>query len=131
MFRNLLFLDELHGSGHSLLRTTLTRTRIRTCPSHHLSNAQPTFPRHAASDFSKTASNRLTVMVEGGEATLCSLIDIDEGFFDDQIFRDRVLAALAAGRDGSVASEGDYIHFLDSATREETQQARASAAAWA
>ncbi|KAJ4143318.1 hypothetical protein NW765_000460 [Fusarium oxysporum] len=70
-------------------------------------------PRHAASDFSKTASNRLTMMAEADETTLCSYnfrtnrttrsfgtddeLDVDH--------RERALTALTARRSIALSSE--------------------------
>ncbi|KAM5386914.1 hypothetical protein ACJZ2D_000207 [Fusarium nematophilum] len=66
-------------------------------------------PRHAAADFSKTASNRLTVMVEADETTLCSYNCDDEQQLrqqeDASHHRQEALAALTArARSRSVAT---------------------------
>ncbi|KAM0561332.1 hypothetical protein ACHAPJ_003211 [Fusarium lateritium] len=102
-------------------------------------------PRHAASDFSKTASNRLTVMAEADETTLCSFncrtnrntrrISTDDEFDVDH--RERALAALTARRSIAQSSEGsndsnnDYTLFLADAAAGPDARHRRSAAAWA
>ncbi|KAF4966252.1 hypothetical protein FSARC_6051 [Fusarium sarcochroum] len=102
-------------------------------------------PRHAASDFSKTASNRLTVMAEADETTLCSFncrtnrntrrISTDDEFDVDH--RERALAALTARRSIAQSSEGsndnnnDYTLFLADAATGPDARHRRSAAAWA
>ncbi|KAF5697797.1 hypothetical protein FGLOB1_12543 [Fusarium globosum] len=102
-------------------------------------------PRHAASDFSKTASNRLTMMAEADETTLCSYnfrtnrttrsfgtedeLDVDH--------REQALNALTARRSIALSSESssestnDYTLFLADAATGSDARRRRSAAAWA
>lgn len=111
-------------------------------------------PRHAAADFSKTASNRLTVMVEADETTLCSFncapsanritaVGDDEEQSEEGTshHRERALAALTA-RSRSIAAGGssdgdreggtsDYTVFLAQAAADQETRVRRSAAAWA
>ncbi|KAF4341331.1 hypothetical protein FBEOM_4804 [Fusarium beomiforme] len=102
-------------------------------------------PRHAASDFSKTASNRLTMMAEADETTLCSYNchtnRITRSFgTDDELgvdHRERALNALTARRSITLSSESsnestnDYTLFLADATASADARRRRSAAAWA
>ncbi|KAF5019588.1 hypothetical protein F66182_8398 [Fusarium sp. NRRL 66182] len=101
-------------------------------------------PRHAASDFSKTASNRLTMMAEADEMTLCSFncranrntrsFSTDDGL--DMDHRERALAALTTrhstpSSEGSGESNNDYTLFLADAAASPDARRRRSAAAWA
>ncbi|KAM0425081.1 hypothetical protein ACHAPT_009640 [Fusarium lateritium] len=105
-------------------------------------------PRHAAADFSKTASNRLTVMVEADETTLCSfncapngnritVIDDDEESEEGGAshHHQQALAALTARSrsisDGDRDGTNDYSLFLAQAAADQETRARRSAAAWA
>ncbi|WAO90674.1 Hypothetical protein NCS54_00811100 [Fusarium falciforme] len=107
-------------------------------------------PRHAAADFSKTASNRLTVMVEADETTLCSFncspsgnritaVEDDEQSEEGASHhRQQALAALtarsrsiAASSDGDRDGNNDYTVFLAQAAADQETRARRSAAAWA
>ncbi|KAJ3530887.1 hypothetical protein NM208_g9120 [Fusarium decemcellulare] len=106
-------------------------------------------PRHAAADFNKTASNRLTVMIEADETTLCSFncdpsrnhlaVNYDDEYLDDEdamLHREEALAALTAStRSRSIAATGDdnndYTLFLAQAAANQEARARDSAAAWA
>ncbi|KAI8666299.1 hypothetical protein NCS57_00854400 [Fusarium keratoplasticum] len=107
-------------------------------------------PRHAAADFSKTASNRLTVMVEADETTLCSFncspsgnritaVEDDEQSEEGASHhRQQALAALtarsrsiAASSDGDRDGNNDYTVFLEQAAADQETRARRSAAAWA
>ncbi|KAJ4213683.1 hypothetical protein NW759_010679 [Fusarium solani] len=107
-------------------------------------------PRHAAADFSKTASNRLTVMVEADETTLCSFNCSPSGnritaVEDDEQSEEgashhhqQALAALtarsrsiAASSDGDRDGNNDYTLFLAQAAAGQETRARSSAAAWA
>jgi len=103
-------------------------------------------PRHAAADFSKTASNRLTVMIEADETTLCSFNCAPSGnritaVEDDELseegashHRQQALAALTArSRSIAASSDGDndYSLFLAQAAADQETRARRSAAAWA
>ncbi|KAH7260438.1 hypothetical protein B0J15DRAFT_285223 [Fusarium solani] len=107
-------------------------------------------PRHAAADFSKTASNRLTVMVEADETTLCSFncspsgnritaVEDDEQSEEGASHhRQQALAALtarsrsiAASSDGDRDGNNDYTLFLAQAAAGQETRARSSAAAWA
>ncbi|KAF4982212.1 hypothetical protein FZEAL_2096 [Fusarium zealandicum] len=129
-------------------------TAPSTSPSAYEGSAY--VPRHAAADFSKTASNRLTVMAEADETTLCSYncktnrntnyinLDDEEQLDDEDASRhhEEALAALtASGRshsfvtssDGSTSDrEGnDYSLFLAQATAGHDTPSQSSAAAWA
>lgn len=107
-------------------------------------------PRHAAADFSKTTSNRLTVMVEADETTLCSFNCSPSGnritaVEDDEQSEEgashhhqQALAALtarsrsiAASSDGDRDGNNDYTVFLAQAAADQETRARRSAAAWA
>ncbi|KAJ4327680.1 hypothetical protein N0V84_001930 [Fusarium piperis] len=108
-------------------------------------------PRHAAADFSKTASNRLTVMIEADETTLCSYNCAPSGNRitavedDDEQSEEgashhhqQALAALtarsrsiAASSDGDREGSSDYTLFLAQAAADQGTRARRSAAAWA
>ncbi|KAI8668004.1 hypothetical protein NCS55_00824300 [Fusarium keratoplasticum] len=107
-------------------------------------------PRHAAADFSKTASNRLTLMVEADETTLCSFncspsgnritaVEDDEQSEEGASHhRQQALAALtarsrsiAASSDGDRDGNNDYTVFLEQAAADQETRARRSAAAWA
>lgn len=100
-------------------------------------------PRHAASDFSKTATNRLTMMVEADETTLCSYnccadrMARNHSITDsepDVDHRERALRALTATRSStfsSQASSDDYTLFLADAATSTDARRRRSAAAWA
>lgn len=102
-------------------------------------------PRHAASDFSKTATNRLTMMVEADETTLCSynyrtdrttrsssMTDSEP----DLDHREQALRALTARRSSTLLSQtsnsnNDYTFFSTDATSSVDARHRRSAAAWA
>ncbi|RMJ10837.1 hypothetical protein CDV36_009530 [Fusarium kuroshium] len=103
-------------------------------------------PRHAAADFSKTASNRLTVMIEADETTLCSFncepngnriaaVEEDEQSEEGASHhRQQALAALTArSRSIAASSDGDndYTVFLAQAAADQETRSRRSAAAWA
>ncbi|RSL65255.1 hypothetical protein CEP54_004342 [Fusarium duplospermum] len=103
-------------------------------------------PRHAAADFSKTASNRLTVMMEADETTLCSFncepsgnriaaVEDDEQSEEGASHhRQQALAALTArSRSIAASSDGDndYTLFLAQAAADQETRSRRSAAAWA
>ncbi|RGP78206.1 hypothetical protein FLONG3_3685 [Fusarium longipes] len=103
-------------------------------------------PRHAASDFSKTATNRLTMMVEADETTLCSYnyrTDRTTRSFSmtdsepDVDHREQALRALTAQRSSTFLSQSsnesnnDYTLFLADATTSVDARRRRSAAAWA
>ncbi|RFN50171.1 hypothetical protein FIE12Z_5575 [Fusarium flagelliforme] len=100
-------------------------------------------PRHAASDFSKTATNRLTMMVEADETTLCSyncranMMARNHSITDsepDVDHRERALRALTATRSSTLSSQAssdDYTLFLADAATSTDARRRRSAAAWA
>ncbi|GKU20002.1 unnamed protein product [Fusarium langsethiae] len=102
-------------------------------------------PRHAASDFSKTATNRLTMMVEADETTLCSYNYRADGTTrsfsmtdsePDVDHREQALRALTATRSSTLSSQAsnlsnDYTFFSTDATSSVDARHRRSAAAWA
>ncbi|KAF5678336.1 hypothetical protein FHETE_1310 [Fusarium heterosporum] len=102
-------------------------------------------PRHAASDFSRTTTSRLTMMAEGDEATLCSFncraSRIARSYSTDDEpdvdHRERALNALTTRRSSALLSEGsnesanDYSLFLANAVTVADIRRRRSAAAWA
>ncbi|CAJ0540399.1 Ff.00g075310.m01.CDS01 [Fusarium sp. VM40] len=114
-------------------------------PTYPMHGGAAYVPRHAASDFSKTTANRLTMMAEGDETTLCSFncranrttrsystddeLDVDH--------RERALNALTARRSSAFSSEAsnesanDYSLFLADAVTVADVRRRRSAAAWA
>ncbi|EKJ77849.1 hypothetical protein FPSE_01942 [Fusarium pseudograminearum CS3096] len=99
-------------------------------------------PRHAASDFSKTATNRLTMMPEADETTLCSYnyrTDTATRSFSmtdsepDVDHREQALRDLTATRSSTLSSQtsNDYTFFSVDATASVDARHRRSAAAWA
>lgn len=99
-------------------------------------------PRHAASDFSKTATNRLTMMPEADETTLCSYnyrTDTATRSFSmtdsepDVDHREQALRDLTATRSSTLSSQAsnDYTFFSTDAMASVDARHRRSATAWA
>ncbi|KAF4450255.1 hypothetical protein F53441_6537 [Fusarium austroafricanum] len=113
-------------------------------PTYPAFGGTPYVPRHAASDFSKTATNRLTMMAEADETTLCSFNyrtnRTNRSFStDDELdvdHHEQALNALTSRRSITLSSESsnestnDYTLFLADAATGADARRRRSAAAW-